>query len=348
MTTPIVETIWYTRCPVPTPVGIAAHLGWFEQEFGPDGIAIETLQDGRNAGLRASHIDHTLQHSFRQGGSIPALWARSQGADTRVIGLTWIDESQLILALPQSGIRTVRDLRGRRIGLPSRPGQRIDIFRAAALRGFLGALGLEGLGARDVEIVDVPAQDVGAAASPQLRQFFSNPASATSRALYAAETRALLRGDVDAIYAKGSLGLELAHLIGARVVTDIGFHPDPKVRVNNGSPRPLTVDRAFINARPDLVARFLRRVADVDDWGREHPHDVLDFLGRETGSTHEWLRLAYGKDVHRKLVTGLAPDAIAALADFKDFLLAWGFLPHDFDVAAWVDHTVLDRLAIAA
>jgi ABC-type nitrate/sulfonate/bicarbonate transport system substrate-binding protein len=348
MTSPIVETIWYTRCPVPTPLGIAAHLGWFEREFGPDGIAIETLQDGRNAALRAAHIDHALAHSFRQGGSIPALWARAQGADTRVIGLTWIDESQLILALPQSGIRTVRDLRGRRIGLPSRPDARIDIFRAAALRGFLGALGLEGLGARDVELVDVPADDVGVPPDAQLRQFFSNPSSATSRALYAAEVRALLRGDVDAIYVKGSLGLETAHLIGARVVTDIGFHPDPQVRVNNGSPRPLTVDGAFIDARPDLVARFLQRVIDVAGWGREHPLDVLDFLGRETGSTHEWLRLAYGKEVHRKLETGLAPDAVTALSGFKDFLLEWGFLPQDFSVHDWVDRSVLERSALAA
>jgi ABC-type nitrate/sulfonate/bicarbonate transport system substrate-binding protein len=52
--------------------------------------------------------------------------------------------------------------------------------------------------------------------------------------------------------------------------------------------------------------------------------------------------------LNRKLETGLAPDAIAALADFKDFLLAWGFLPHDFDVAAWIDHTVVERLALAA
>ncbi|MDI9654450.1 hypothetical protein QM306_40215, partial [Burkholderia cenocepacia] len=38
-----------------------------------------------------------------------------------------------------------------------------------------------------------------------------------------AEAAALVRGDVDAIYVKGSLGLETAHLIGAQPVIDIGF-----------------------------------------------------------------------------------------------------------------------------
>jgi ABC-type nitrate/sulfonate/bicarbonate transport system substrate-binding protein len=342
------DTIWTTRCPVPTPLGIAAHLGWFDDEFAPDGITIASLQDGRNEALRSSHIDHSLRHSFRQGGSIPALWAKSQGAATSVIGLTWLDESQLILALPGSGIRTVRDLRGRRIGLPSRPGQRIDIFRAAALRGFLGALSTEALDAKDVEFIYVPAAEVGRADVDGLAAHFANPSSVTSRSLYAAEAGALLRGEVDAIYVKGSLGLETAHLTGARVVIDIGFHPDAQVRINNGSPRPLTVDTAFIAARPDLVRRFLQRVTDVAAWGRDRPAEVLDFLGRETGSTHEWLRLAYRDDVHRRLETALAPESIAALSHFKDFLLEWGFLPHDFSVPGWIDHSVAGQLARAA
>jgi len=40
-----VDAIWYTRCPVPTPLGLAAQLGWFNQEFAPDGIVIKTLQE---------------------------------------------------------------------------------------------------------------------------------------------------------------------------------------------------------------------------------------------------------------------------------------------------------------
>ena len=30
------DALWYTRCPVPTALGIAVHRGWFDEEFGPD------------------------------------------------------------------------------------------------------------------------------------------------------------------------------------------------------------------------------------------------------------------------------------------------------------------------
>jgi ABC-type nitrate/sulfonate/bicarbonate transport system substrate-binding protein len=101
------KTLWYTRCPVPTPLGIAAQLGWIEAEFDRDKIAVRTLQDEQDSKLRESHFDHWLPNSFRQGGSIPAIWARSRGRDTRLLGLTWTDESQVILTRPDSGIRSV-------------------------------------------------------------------------------------------------------------------------------------------------------------------------------------------------------------------------------------------------
>lgn len=338
-----IQSIWYTRCPVPTPLGIAAHLGWFDEEFARDGITVRSLQETQHAALRASHVDHTLDNSFRQGGSIPALWARSAGADTRVIALTWVDEAQAIVALPDSGIRSARDLRGRRIGLPKRQGERIDIFRAAALRGFVSVLELEGLSVDDVERVDIvatslrePSQTTTVAGAS-----LSNPGSVSSRRLYSAEIAALVRGEVDAIYVKGSLGLESAYLIGARVVIDIGFHPEPKVRINNGSPRPLTVNATTLERHPDIVSRFLARVIDVDGWAREHKQEVLGYLGRETGSGDDWLRLAYGDDVHRRLRTDLDDASIAALDDFKRFLVGWKFLPADFDLHAWIDPRAL-------
>jgi len=144
---------------------------------------------------------------------------------------------------------------------------------------------------------------------------------------------------------KGSLGLETAHLIGAQPVVDIGFHPDPQIRINNGSPRPLTVNASTLERHPDIVSRFLARVTDVESWAREHEQEVLGYLGRETGSGHDWLRLAYGADVHRRLRTDLDDASIAALDDFKRFLVEWRFLPADFDVHAWVDRRALDGIA---
>lgn len=139
--------IWYTRCPVPTPLGIAVQLGFFHDEFSPDGLELRSLQETRNPAEQASHFDHSLPYSFRQGGNIPPIWARSKGRDTRVIGLSWTDEFQGVIALPKKGLKSARDLRGLRVGLPKRD-IAIDFTRAAALKGVLTALELEGMGTR--------------------------------------------------------------------------------------------------------------------------------------------------------------------------------------------------------
>jgi len=330
-----IQTLWYTRCPVPTPLGIASQLGWINQEFASDGIEIKTLQEVSDPALRESHYDHHLPNSFRQGGNVPALWARAQGADTRVIGLNWVDESQLIITLPESGIRTPRALKGRRLALPLH-GNTIDHGRAGALRGFVTALQLGGLSADEAEFVDV-AVDL----PPSGWTANGKPRPGGS---YATLVTALLEGRVDAIYVKGARGVETAALLGAHVVTDLKNHPDPVVRANNGAPRPITVDAGLLRDRPDLVVRFLSRVVQAGDWAARHPNETVAYVAQETGSSEAWVRQAYGDDLHRRQNTDLAESSIYALESYKNFLVQWGFLKQDFNVRAWIDPVPLAQV----
>ncbi|MGV3479956.1 MAG: ABC transporter substrate-binding protein [Sphingobium sp.] len=338
------KEIWYTRCPVPTPLGIAVNRGLIDSAFAPLGVQVNSIQDTNDASARASHIDHHLPHSFRQGGSVPAIWARAAGVETRVIGLSWIDESQAIIALPQSGIRTVADLRGRRIALPLRKDQRIDIFRATALRALLAGLSLGGVGEDEVEWIDIDASDP---ISPDDQSPLGITARRgwNGRPLYTAEFQALVRGEVDAIHVKGSLGQEFAFLGGAHVVIDTGFHPDPKVRINNGTPRPLTVDAATLDQYPEIAERLLAQVIAAGDWATYNPQETLAYISRETGSSEQFVRAAYGGDtLHQRLGTDLSDASIDALTDFTTFLFERGFLPNHFDVGEWIDRRPLEAL----
>ena len=337
-----VDTIWYTRCPVPTPLGIAVQEGWLAREFAADGIALKSLQDNVEAEVRESHFDHHLARSFRQGGNIPAIWARAKGRDTRVIGLSWTDEFQGIVALPGSGIRTPKDLRGRRLGL-TRHAVSIDFKRAAALKAFETALALDGIALAEVELVDVKDTPRGDDAAPA----FPNPFGGERRHHYESEVAALLRGDVDAIFVKGVLGTQVLHMLAAHLVIDLGIHPDPLVRNGNGTPRTLTVDASFIAERPDLVTRFLGQVVAAGHWAAAHPREAVAYIGRETDASSEWVRYGYGAGVHGRLQTNLDDSAIAGLKAFKDFLLRHGFLAADFSVDDWIDPAplaALDRL----
>ncbi|SDB91198.1 ABC transporter substrate-binding protein [Paraburkholderia lycopersici] len=316
----------YARSPVPTPLGIAIHLGWLNGDWSENGVAIRSAQSGVALADRVSQNEHMLANSFFQGGSIPAMWARSRGADTRVIGLSWIDETQQIVTLASSGIQGVKQLRSRRLGLPLRQHDTIDVNRATALRGFLNALSLEGLTARDVEFVDIDAHAVPNA-TPYLR-----------------DIEALRAGTVDAIYVKGAHGELAVRGSAYRCVIDLGFHPDPLVRNNNGTPRPLTVNGAVLKNFPDLVDGFLRLIAAAGDWARVHQRETLEFVSREAGAPVTAVQSAYGNRLHLHLGIDLAQGSIEALGTFGHFLFEHGYLPTAFSVADWIHPGPLARV----
>ncbi|MCE7796153.1 ABC transporter substrate-binding protein [Sphingobium sufflavum] len=340
-----VSEIWYTRCPVPTPVGLAVQLGYLDEAFGKEGVTLNSIIDSQDRSIRTSHFDHHLAYSFRHGGNVPPIRARSEGARTRLVGITWTDEFQAIITLPHTGIRTTRDLIGRRFGVARRPAGIVDFMAATALKGLVSALSLEGLTTSDVEIVDIPLtlSVLDEREGPQLHGL-------RSRHPYGAEVAALIRGDVDAIYVKGTGGVTVANLLAAHAVAEFGFHPDPKIRINSGSPRVLTVDEALAEDRPDLVTTILATLHRASAWAEAHPDEVRRFVAREVNASEEVVAAANGPDLHRHLGIGLEPELLDAISHYKDFLHEWGFLAENFDVAEWVDHRPwagLDARAVA-
>jgi ABC-type nitrate/sulfonate/bicarbonate transport system substrate-binding protein len=266
------DTLWYTRCPVPTGLGIAVQQGWLDAALGAQGVAVQSLRESSDRAVRESHFDHTLANSVRHGGNIPALWARASGRNTRLLGLSWSDETQRILTLPDSGIRTVRDLKGRRFGLPKWVNAQIDFARAQAIRGLENALRLEGLEVADVELVDYVIES-GQSEAPAERTAGANVFGGR-RGGQAAELAGLLRGEVDAIFLKGAQAAHLAQVFGLHTVIDTGIHPDPLVRANNGTPRTLSVDAQLVEQHFDVATEIVAKVLRAQEWARAHPEDT--------------------------------------------------------------------------
>lgn len=327
-----ISQIWYTRCPVPTPVGLATQLGLLDEAFASEGITLNSIIDSKDRTIRSSHFNHHLDYSFRHGGNVPPIRARSEGNPTRLVGITWTDEFQAIITLPGTGIRTTRDLVGRRFGIARRPPGIVDFMAATALKGLVSALSLEGLTHTDVEIVDIPLEDtvLDNRDGPKLYGL-------RNRQAYGPEVAALLRGEVDAIYVKGTPGISVANLFATHTVAEFGFHPDPKIRINSGSPRILTVDERLAEDRPDLVVKLIETLKRASAWAEAHPDEVRRFVAREVGASEEVVAAANGPDLHRHLGIGLEPELVDAIGHYKDFLHEWGFLAQNFDIEAWVD-----------
>ncbi|MEZ0109928.1 ABC-type nitrate/sulfonate/bicarbonate transport system substrate-binding protein [Catenulispora sp. EB89] len=315
---PTLDTLWFTRCPVPTATGIAADRGWLAAEFAADGLAVRSLQDAGPDVPRDRHFTHALTGLFREGGNVPALWARAAGERTRLIGLTWIEERQAILVRAEDRDRIAEpgDLAGLRIAVPRRD-IAIDFWRAMALAGFRGALAAAGtgLGFGDVTPVEVVA--------------------APSAGQWIAELEALRAGRVDAVYVKGALAVEAAAAHGAVIGIDLDAFADPAVRINNGTPRPVTVHQDLLDRHPELVVRFLRVLVEAADWAASHPGELARILAAETGAGPEGVAGAYRGAGSSDLHLDLSEHRLGLLARQEHFLRGQGFLAAPVDVAAW-------------
>jgi ABC-type nitrate/sulfonate/bicarbonate transport system substrate-binding protein len=289
------------------------------------------LQDLRAEPYSAQHFEHGLPTLFREGGNVPALWTRSRGQATRLIGLTWIDERQAIMVRPGSGISGAAALKGRRLAVPDRRPSTVDFFRAMALHGFAGALHSAGLDLADAVLVDVAQGELPASTAPSRGDGWQP------------ELAALIDGVVDAVYVKGAAAVEAARAVGAETAVELDAIGDRRLRVNNGTPRPITVHQALLDERPDLVARFLAVLLETARWSAGHLEDLQRILQVETGAGLHGVSEAYRGSFHLSLQPDLSAERLELLTQQKDFLLVHGFLEGDVDVARWAAHEPLEQ-----
>ncbi|MBV7535192.1 ABC transporter substrate-binding protein [Duganella sp. sic0402] len=342
MSTPnsTVDTIWFTRCPVPTATGLAYKLGWLEQEFAADGIAIKTLQEAGGE-LAKHHYDHQLNTLIREGGNLLAIPARAQGAPTRLIGLTWIDEWQSILVRPGSGISKPADLKGKRLALPPFRAEDIasnrrgnSIARGMSLAGYKGALAAAGLTLDDVKLVELSAEEARVRRAPELGDWGR---ADLGGGLWQG-IAALSRGEVDAVYVKGAAAAHAAREAGLVVGIDIDHLPEKRFRVNNGTPRPITVHADFLANHRELVVRFLTQTLRAAEWAKHNLAELRAILQDETRGSADSVVEAYRDGFHLDLAPDLSDERLALFNQQKHFQLVHGLLDRDIDVYAWADH----------
>lgn len=342
-----IDTIWFTRCAgggrggVPTASGIAYKLGYFDEEFEAEGLTLKTLQEDAGEELRRHHYDHELPSLIREGGNLFAIPAKAQGARTRLIGLTWIDEAQSILVRKDSSIRSPEKLKGARLALPAyRPADILEnkrgrsIARHQSLAGYKGALASVGLTLDDVTLVEVGG---------------ANPGDNAFAGGFWQSYEPLQKGEVDAIYVKGAAAQDAAKKYGFEVGIDLDRLPEKRFRVNNGTPRPITVHEDFLEQHFDLLVRFLKQTLRAAEWAKTHLTELQEILQSETGASAEGVAAAYRNGFHLSLAPDLSNERVELFRQQKNFLLRYGILDRDFDFDAWIDHRPLEaaRRALA-
>lgn len=317
------DNIWMTRCPVPAASGVAWAMGWMTQAFGHFDIGVKrVVEDGLNFVVDDPELQ--AAHLFREGGNIQALAARALGAQTRVIGLTWTDERQAIMVRPDTQVMEPADLKGLRFALPGFARSRgKSIARGMSLHGIQSALTLGGLALEDVDLIEVPAPPIESPSTEGMRRLWLG-------------LEWLAAGRVDAVYVKGSAAAEAALRLGLEVAIDLDAYPSRLARINNGTPRPITVHQHMIDHHMDLVERFLEQSLDAADWASTHPVELKPVIAQETLSGLAGVEAAYRNDFHRSLHPDLSADRIDMLRTQAKFLWLHGFLESRVDVDAWI------------
>jgi sulfonate transport system substrate-binding protein len=123
---------------------------------------------------------------------------------------------------------------------------------------------------------------------------------------------------------------------GLDVVLDLNTLEDPALRINNGTPRPITVHRHFLDDKPELVSLYLQVLNHASGWAKANPHRVADIVAAETNTTPEAVRQGYGDTLAYSFDVSLSAERIAAFQDQADFLRRHNLISAPIDVTAWI------------
>jgi len=300
--------LWLAYDPDLSATAIALERGWIMDAFAQSDLSLRSARDLLS--VDAWDAGDILY----EGSNIPALWRhadrlhRGQPEPTSILGLTWVDETQRLLARPNLGLNTPIDLKalkGRTFGLPAGDGGH-NLARAMALRAFHTVLTLAGLTYADIHIKDLDGIDE---ISPYVRA-----------------ERALRNGEADVIYVRGPHAMTVQARHHFDIVLDLNHLKDPHHRINTNTPRVILASRNLIDNYPRQVQQHLRALVRAGRWAQE------------TGPLRKSLP---------GLAPSLEAPHIQALQNQADFLFGESLIPALVDVRPWIDSQPLAAALLA-
>ena len=326
--------IYYTRCPVPTASGIAFQRGMFSEMFRDSGYEVRDLNE-LGPDCQDVHYTHAVESFFREGGGAPPVWARANGVDSVVLGITFMEELLGVFVRTEDPARSVADLAGRRLGLPVWPRLVFNFWRFAALKGLHSALAVHGLHDEDVEFVDI----VEGWDPHERRNVGRSELARPARCEYRNQLEALLAGEVDAIFGKGPEAALLQRDAGGRirVLYDLRRTSAMADRVNNSTPRLLTTSRHLVDRHFAAVVRYLRTLIRAAHWAEANPIEARRLIARECSVGQDEMETCLESGYSEKFLPSLNADLVEALAVMKSFLYERRVIIRDIALEDWID-----------
>ena len=326
--------VYYTRCPVPTASGVAFQTGMFAEAFKGSSYEVRNIVELGPASQDV-HYTHAIEMFFREGGGAPPVWARANGVDSVVLGITFMEELLGVFVRADDPAGSMVDLAGRRLALPVWPRLVFNFWRFAALKGLVSALTVHDVPVDAVEFVDI----IEGWDPSERRNVGRHDLDAPARCEYRNQLDALLSGEVDAIFGKGPEAALLQREAAGRIrlLYDVRSAPRLSDRVNNSMPRLLTTSRHLVENHFDAVVTYVRTLIRAAGWVQANPAEARSLIARECSIESSEIEAYLESDYQEKFLPRLGADMIEALEVMKAFLCEHRFIDRDFPLDGWID-----------
>jgi sulfonate transport system substrate-binding protein len=313
---------------VPTISALATRLGLLHEEFSSESDLDVAFHQSHFSGI--PDWDRGNGFWLHDASLVPAIWGRARGVDSRLVALALLDGSHPVVALTSSGIRSVADLKGKRLGIVKDNDSPLDLGYAQQLKIYTTTLSTGGLTFNDVKLVPIEGDKVDPAA-------IHTRDAKTQAALQAGKDLAqrLQRNEFDAIAVHSAS--DVAHHVSIRVLYDVFNHQDYLARAHANSLRGVVVSGRLLRERRGLVVRVLARLLQAADWAKARPKETVSELAEHYDEHPDSLTDKY-ENLSAGLQINLGIEKILSLKAQKNFLLRHRLIEKDFDIDPWVDH----------
>ena len=281
-------------------ISIAHAKGWIEEEFKRDGLKVEWFFF-KGAGPAVNEALTNRQLDFAFQGDLPAIVARAAGLNTRLILATGIRSNIYLAVPPDSDIRSVKDLRGRRVAIFKGTNAQLPINRL---------LEANGLGEKDIRSINLD--------------------TATGKA-------ALVSHDIDALF--GGLDLITLRLNGAAKIV-YSSKGDSPIFTRQGHVLVTEEFARTWPAHTLRVAKAIVRTARwaSDDLNRD---EVFRIWARTGFPYEVWKEDYDGEPLRVRFNPQFDPFLVARYKDAVEKSYRFKLTRARFDVDGWIDQSFL-------
>jgi ABC-type nitrate/sulfonate/bicarbonate transport system substrate-binding protein len=325
--------IYYARCPVPTASGVALQRGMFADVFAASDVSIRNVGEAGSERANA-HFTHDLDNFVREGGCTPPIWARSRGAKTRLLGITFMREPLGVYVRADDDIDGLQDLAGRRFALPVWPRLIFNFWRVAAHIGILSALDAHGMNASDIQFIDVTEDN-----NPhrRLNTAVGSVIDDDEKSEYDGQLQALLGGQVDAIFTKGAeSAIMVRQAQGAvRLLYDVNQSGQVQHLINNSTPRLLTCSEELLKRYPQDVETYLSGIVKAAQWASQNTDELNTLVARECSIDIDDINVFFPRDYASEFLPELTEDLLQRTNTMKQFMLEHRYIEDDFSIGDW-------------